>query len=337
MDKKPLILSIIVPIYNVEQYLEECLDSLVLQDIPSSEYEIICVNDGSTDKSGEILDTYAQKYNNIVVVHKENGGVSSARNCGIDKAIGKYIWFIDSDDFIMPNSLTDIVSKLRNNNYDRVQIYPYAFSDKEADFELNKISVSMTQPQYKNFLWTQILRKNIITDNNVYFDVKISYAEDAIFMIQIKHLLKNSFRMDRVIYFYRLRENSLMGQNIGKKIESRINGIIVCDEISKGKRFGDSVSAEYFKYLSLSIALTNILELNKRERKKYIDILKNHKLFPLKYSATYSPKRKRNHKSINKRIKAFLSNRVYTRWGYLALLTYSSFIRWLRYIKNICK
>ena len=88
-----MFLSFIVPVYNVEQYVGECLDSLLDQDIPREDYEIICVNDGSTDESLAVLRQYADRHTNIRVIDKPNGGVASARNAGFDAARGEYIWY----------------------------------------------------------------------------------------------------------------------------------------------------------------------------------------------------------------------------------------------------
>src|SRR5699024_7703741 len=93
-------LSIIVPVYNTEKYIETCLESLLNQDIDKSMYEIICVNDGSTDGSLAILKEYAKQYDNVVLIDKENEGVSIARNIGLEKARGDYVWFIDADDWV---------------------------------------------------------------------------------------------------------------------------------------------------------------------------------------------------------------------------------------------
>ena len=101
--------SIIVPIYNSEKYLHACLDSIVSQTYKN--IEIILVNDGSIDKSGVICDEYSRKYNNIKVFHKENGGVSSARNLGIDNATGQYLAFVDPDDYIDANMYEILVEK----------------------------------------------------------------------------------------------------------------------------------------------------------------------------------------------------------------------------------
>ncbi|MDH6314239.1 glycosyltransferase involved in cell wall biosynthesis [Parabacteroides sp. PFB2-10] len=102
-------LSLIIPVYNVEAYLEECLDSCLEQDIPHSDYEIIAINDGSPDGSLAILERYAAKYPNITVLSQENRGLSATRNRGIEVAKGEYIWFIDSDDWIEKNCLSSLL------------------------------------------------------------------------------------------------------------------------------------------------------------------------------------------------------------------------------------
>ena len=93
--------SVIVPVYNVEQYLSDCLESICRQTLKG--IEIIVVNDGSTDNSLSIIKSFQQKYSNIKLINKKNGGLSSARNAGIDMAVGEYLFFVDSDDFITPD------------------------------------------------------------------------------------------------------------------------------------------------------------------------------------------------------------------------------------------
>lgn len=96
--------SIIIPVYNVEKYLNECVDSVLNQ--KNVDYEIILVDDGSTDNSGQICDEYLKKHSNVSVIHKVNGGLSDARNAGLESAEGDYILFVDSDDKIEENSLS---------------------------------------------------------------------------------------------------------------------------------------------------------------------------------------------------------------------------------------
>lgn len=111
-------LSIIVPIYGVEQYLRKCVDSLLTQDLSFSEYEIILVDDGSPDACPQICDDYATAHKNIRVVHRENGGLSAARNSGIEVAQGEYIMFVDSDDYIEPNVLKGLLEQVERDNLD---------------------------------------------------------------------------------------------------------------------------------------------------------------------------------------------------------------------------
>ena len=111
-------LSVIVPVYNLENYISVTLESCLRQDIPSDEYEIICINDGSADKSEEIISQYTEKYPNIRLYTQANAGVSAARNKGIDLANGKYIWFVDGDDIIADNCLKVILSAVEENDVD---------------------------------------------------------------------------------------------------------------------------------------------------------------------------------------------------------------------------
>ena len=103
-------LSFIIPIFNLEGYIEDCIHSLLNQNIPHSEYEIICVNDGSTDTTLEILQKLASSFSNIVIIDRENQGVSVARNIGMAYAKGEYIWFVDGDDLIVSNCLKQLLS-----------------------------------------------------------------------------------------------------------------------------------------------------------------------------------------------------------------------------------
>ncbi len=103
------LLSVVVPCYNVEGYLSRCLSSLVHQDIDGSAYEVIAIDDGSTDSTGEICDRYAKEYPQVKVVHQANRGVGAARNAGLDLARGKYLLFVDADDFMVENCFKELL------------------------------------------------------------------------------------------------------------------------------------------------------------------------------------------------------------------------------------
>ncbi|MBR4390567.1 MAG: glycosyltransferase [Bacteroidales bacterium] len=135
-----VLLSIIVPVYNVEQYLNKCVDSLLTQDLMPDEYEIILVDDGSPDRCGAICDDYALRYSNIKVIHRENGGIGAARNSGIEEACGKYVQFVDSDDYLEPNVLKSLVDKMEHDQLDVLRFNYQNVNDHYEVFEPNKIS-----------------------------------------------------------------------------------------------------------------------------------------------------------------------------------------------------
>ena len=124
-------ISIIIPVYNVEQYLEQCLDSILRQTYKN--YEIILVDDGSSDNSGVICDKFAFKYSFIHVIHKTNGGLSSARNAGLDVATGSYVLFVDSDDYIGENAISQIISTVGQHDIDVVFLEAFkVFNNTDA-------------------------------------------------------------------------------------------------------------------------------------------------------------------------------------------------------------
>lgn len=182
-------ISVIVPVYKVEKYIGECINSILAQTF--KDFELILVDDGSPDKSGEICDSYAKKDNRIKVFHKKNGGVSSARNFGIDKAVGEWLCFIDSDDTILPTYLEDfeldkVKSDIYMQGYVKVKesriIETHDFTKcKESDFA-NILAYSednniINSPCFK------LYKSSIVNTNRVRFDIRTSYGEDHLFLL----------------------------------------------------------------------------------------------------------------------------------------------------------
>ena len=118
MDRGILV-SIVIPVYNVEDYLEQCLQSVINQTYKN--LELIVINDGSTDSSGDIIERYVKKYNNIICVNQKNSGLSYSRNVGLDKSNGKYIYFLDSDDFLESETIAECVELAERENLDILQ------------------------------------------------------------------------------------------------------------------------------------------------------------------------------------------------------------------------
>lgn len=216
IDKTPLI-SIIVPVFNVEAYVEKCIDSLIIQSYRN--IEIIIVDDGSTDRSGEICDRYKEKDSRIMVVHKSNGGLSDARNIGINMARGEYVSFVDSDDWVardyvsemyklMVQTNSDItfckfkkISKIKESKRKTEEVHKIYFKEEAIKQLLyQRISTSAWGKLYKADLW-----------NGVRFPVGKLY-EDVETIYLIFHKSKKVSSINKVLYYYYLRNDSIVNQ-----------------------------------------------------------------------------------------------------------------------------
>lgn len=215
-------ISIIVPIYGVEQYLRKCVDSLLNQDIPSSEYEIILVDDGSPDTCPQICDEYAAAHENIRVVHRENGGLSAARNSGIEVAQGEYIMFVDSDDYIEPNVLKGLQLQVERDNLDvlryrlqyvnpQYEVYnPYkSDSFKGNDYSevpTDGVSFLNSRMNTQCYAWQFILKRELL--DGCIFTPGI-YFEDTDWTPRMLRKANRVASTDTVVYSYLVREGSI--------------------------------------------------------------------------------------------------------------------------------
>lgn len=208
-------LSVIVPIYNVEKYLDECLMSLTKQNFIKDEQEIICVNDGSTDGSEKILDRYCQNFDYFVKVNKENGGVSTARNLGLSLAQGDFIAFVDSDDMVAENAFIPLVEICYKENLDGLYYGWQYLKDSSKIYKVenaNQISYSIEKGVKSGTARLNIYKRDIILDNNLTFDSRMSYSEDTLFALYFTNLTTRVATTDEPIYYYRKNEESTYGQ-----------------------------------------------------------------------------------------------------------------------------
>ncbi len=190
-------LSIVIPIYNVEKYIEKCLMSCLHQDLPANDYEIIIVNDGTPDDSMSIVERIAQKYSNIRIINQENQGLSMARNNGAAIARGEYIWFIDSDDYIEENCLMRITNHL-TGGLDILQLqYRWVYEDGKASKDIPFCTIDGIQsgcwvteqgglPAPAQF---SVLRSKFLKENKLEF-VRGIYHEDSEFKPRATYLAK---------------------------------------------------------------------------------------------------------------------------------------------------
>ena len=282
-------LSVIIPVYNVEKYLKECLDSITRQTV--KDIEIICVDDGSTDNSPDILKEYQKKDSRIKIITKENGGQASARNLGIKEAQGEYIAFIDSDDFIEEEMLEKLYTKANDDNLDIAMCKIATYNNQTGeikdnvwyymlgifrDFEKDVFNHKDTKEFTCNIAVTpynKIYKTSLIKDNDILFPEGLIF-EDEKFFYDIYLRAKKVSIIPEFLYYYRV---SRKGSTVDIEKENDYTDII---EISKQIRqtFKETNNYEGYKYLLnnrlIHLQLARFTETSPKYREKFFNILK---------------------------------------------------------------
>ena len=218
------VVSVIIPVYNTKRYLSRCFGSLLNQSF--TDFELVLVDDGSTDGSGEAYDAYAQKDSRIRVYHQENGGVSSARNLGLDHATGDWIYFVDSDDEVLPDGIQTLVNCI-SDEVDIVMGGHVDVDENGVPFEVDeRVEVILSKKQslvslyggygsyypYCGYLWMRLLRRRVIQEHHLLFDPAIAIKEDTLFLTQYVCKSNGITRQTTTpVYRYHRRSDSAMG------------------------------------------------------------------------------------------------------------------------------
>ena len=229
------LISVIVPVYNVEKYLEECVNSIINQTYKN--LEIILVDDGSKDNSSKMCDELAKKDSRIKVIHKENGGISDVRNVGIENSRGKYIQFIDSDDFMEDNMIETLYKDILENEADVSMCSYYLFKDgvKTTDATYKKeiynkeqiLKEILLDEKVRSYLWNKLFKKSLFS--GIYFP-KGKVFED-IYVIPFIFEKSNKVVFNNIpLYYYRQREGSILHKQTN---ELRLEYIKVASKINK--------------------------------------------------------------------------------------------------------
>lgn len=288
---KDIFFSLIVPVYNVEKYVGRCLDSILSQDYDN--YEIICVNDGATDSSGDILREYSEKYKQIRVITQENKGLGEARNTGMKYMTGDYVWFIDSDDWIEPGSLKAINDfHLQNQDFNVIIIDAYRTNSKGEQNVMFALppklrTLAVPTKQYINSLfcynsspsaWIKVFKHDIIND----YQFSKGFYEDMPLIRLYKNPDISIGYLRKPLYNYYYREGSII-----TKVDKRV--------LNMFKQY-DLIYEEYKDDVTFQEGLSHLLyywtgrHLNKVRDSKYKNIrdemIKNfrerkHKVLPL--------------------------------------------------------
>lgn len=304
-------LSIIVPIYGVEQYLHKCVESLLAQDY--EDYEIVLVDDGSPDACPKICDEYAAAHENIRVVHRENGGLSAARNSGIKVALGAYIMFVDSDDYIEPNVLKGLLEQVERDNLDVLRYNYKNVNDQYEIFHPNKdpkrdVDYSEFVTDGEDFLnnrlgpgcyaWQFVIKRELLEDcifkDGIYF-------EDTEWTPRMLLKAKRVASTSMIVYNYLWREGSITLPDNPQKRDK-----VLRDKIALIRGFKEQSklvqNKSWFTRMTSFTAMTILSMLSAMsspERTSYLKELKSLDIYPLSISGE---------KALSHRIKIMLAN-----------------------------
>ena len=291
MEKEKV--SIIIPVYNSESTLKRCIESVINQTYKN--IEILIINDGSKDKSLNIMNEYKNKDERIIVINQKNKGLSGARNTGINNATGDYITFIDSDDYIKPNLVKDTIKIFEEYECDVVRNnYELSYENGKTElrnemYEENRIInieekkeeliQNILLGKVQSYSWLLTIKREILDKNNLKFDEDIFFMEDIVFIIRLIFLIKNIYFVREANYFYyQSNENSLTKDT--KKYVKNINNILVMKKrLEKILKMHINEFENYIKiintvYLNGIIGYLKISVRNSGNYKEILDELK---------------------------------------------------------------
>ncbi|RIV74386.1 glycosyltransferase family 2 protein [Flagellimonas aequoris] len=222
-------LSIVVPVYNVEAYIEKCLRSVYNQDLSPVQFEVIVVNDGTKDKSLEICEVLQKEFTDLKIISQENKGLSGARNTGLSHAKGDYVWFVDSDDWLPANCLKQIVDTLKIKSPDLLWlghsvvhngeiIRTYIPAPIDEPVAGDEFFAHHLQGLY--YIWKFIYSREFLSNNNLFFYEGLLY-EDLEFTPRALEVAQRCITLTDSFYFYLMREGSIVNKVKAKNVENR--------------------------------------------------------------------------------------------------------------------
>ena len=288
-------LSVVVPVYNVESYLPKCIDSLLNQDLTEDEYEIILVDDGSTDRGGAICDQYASRHPHVSVLHQPNGGLSAARNSGIDMAQGNYVMFVDSDDYLDPNVLKALVDKVEADGLDVLRFNYRNVNERYEAFEPNKVSKPFMDYRdevcdgltflverlgFGCYAWQFVVRRGLLDACRF---KKGIYLEDTEWTPRLLAEAQRVTSTDLIVYNYLQREGSITQNKDTEKKKKLLTDLFsIIDSMQEQKegikdaRWHEGIIAQTALYI-----IGFVSENYYQQRNEFLKQLKTKRIFPL--------------------------------------------------------
>jgi len=222
-------ISIIIPVYNDEKNISRCINSVLSQTYP--DFECLLIDDGSTDKTSSICDSYSKKDKRISVYHKENEGISKTRQYGVDRANGEYIYFVDSDDWVESSFADDLLEEINKNKPDLLFFDYYKnytdekniYKSQKPVLQNNDIIIEMIlEKKILSCPWNFVISKKYLINNNIIFNTNINYGEDTLFILELMLNNPNIVYINKSYYHHFINDSSYTKTNIKQKYTDRI-------------------------------------------------------------------------------------------------------------------
>jgi glycosyltransferase involved in cell wall biosynthesis len=297
-----MLFSLVIPIYNVEKYLERCVNSVLNQDFPTSDYEIILVNDGTKDNSLAIAKKFESENGHIKVISQDNKGLSGARNTGLKQATGKYVWFIDSDDSIVNNCLKGLYEFMETGNLDIAHIgFTHYFNNGAETVYLPKSHPDGVVTGEKFFseiqtaptAWSFVHKRQYLTDNQLEFFEGIIH-EDEEFLPRALFFAKRVQTYEKQLYAYFENSSSIMGT---KSLKSDLNKYIVLQNFktfienhSCSESFINGLNFRAFIIFQTMLMPSNFLKHKPQDQALILEKLQHSYFYPIKWKGGFNPK-----------------------------------------------
>ena len=286
------ILSIIIPLYNCEKYIKQCLDTIFRQEMNESEFEVIVIDDGSKDSGYSLAFEYAKRHQNILVMKQENQGVACARNNALEKATGDYVTFVDADDMLVSGSLGKLIKIAVDNKADIVKAAHKEVPEDTVckDFSSNhdngsiqvmtgeEAIVNVTRMK-EGYCWGYLISRKLITDNKLSFPPKVAFMEDWAFITQAILKSRTFVNADVLLYLYRRNSSSCMANVTTEKMLLGCQAIDIVANLTKDtsgdvrKKLSDNVCVNINIVLWFTIHYRSIFNRKKEIIKALLQLL----------------------------------------------------------------
>ena len=280
--------SVIIPVYNVEKYLKEAVGSVINQSF--HDYEIILVDDGSTDSSSSICDELKKIYRNIKLLHKPNGGLSDARNVGLSVASGEYVIFLDSDDYWNDVDFLSKADKIVTKSQPDVMVFGYkkvvgkkVLASYQPSSNSKTIDELVKASEFNICAWDKIIKRELLVENGICFRKNV-YSEDMEWCALIFKYAEKVEVFKETPYVYRQREGSITKQLSEKNISDVKNNFEICIDLMDGLSQSKKEIYEYYLSKNFSMFMIALSQLDRNRKKKYYSFIKKNVGYLRKYS-----------------------------------------------------